>query len=94
MRNIIFEAMAFRDDDISSAVHQNIQDIALFVFDLLDTAQQAGRLRSDLDIEAATWNYVSMVLLVNVSLLSNGYYNHNRVLFQKLADFWLQSVQK
>ncbi|MEM7343965.1 MAG: TetR/AcrR family transcriptional regulator [Chloroflexota bacterium] len=92
MRNIIFEAMAFRDDDISKAVHQNIQDIALFVFDLLEKAREGGRVASKLDIEAATWNYTSLILLINVSLLSNGYYGHNRIMFQKLADFWLQSV--
>ncbi|NOK58716.1 MAG: hypothetical protein GFH27_549301n256 [Chloroflexi bacterium AL-W] len=94
MRNIIFEAMAFRDEDISVAVHQNIQDIAVFVYELLETASKTKRLASGIDVEAATWNYVSMILMVHVSLLSDGYYGHSQTSFQRMADFWLEAVKK
>ena len=94
MRNIIFEAMAFRDEDISVAVHQNIQDIATCVYELLETASAAERLPPGINVEAATWNYVSMILLVHVTLLSDGYYKHNQTTFQMMADFWLNAVRK
>ncbi|MEM8534413.1 MAG: TetR/AcrR family transcriptional regulator [Chloroflexota bacterium] len=94
MRNIIFEAMAFRDEDISVAVHQNLQDIAIFVYELLETANKAKRIAPNIDVEAATWNYMSMILLVHVSLLSDGYYGHNQTSFQRMADFWLNAVKK
>jgi AcrR family transcriptional regulator len=92
IRNIVFEAMAYRDDDVSAAVHQNIQEIARFVREMLAIARQQGSIGSAVDVDAATWNYVSMVLLVHVSLLSHEFYGHDQASFQRMADFWLHAL--
>ena len=90
---VIFRAIAESNDpDIAALTRANIQDAYAFVRDLLARAQQNGDIDATVNVNAATWGYLSMGFAMQISLMLNLDDSLNEETLRAMNRLWLDGL--
>lgn len=94
IHKIFFQAIAESGDpEIAQCVSRHNQQIHAFVFHLLEQAKERSLLVPDVDINAASWGYMSMVLTKQYSQMLDVRDKFNDQVMAEMNRLWLRALQ-
>jgi len=74
-------------------VSRHNQKIYAFVFQLLKRAKDEGLLRTDVDIDVASWGYMSMVFTMQYSQMLDLHDKFSDTILAEMNQLCLQALQ-
>jgi AcrR family transcriptional regulator len=91
---VFFQAVAESSDpEIASIARQDVHNLRDFIYNLLKKAQQEGQLEPDLNLEAATWGYMSMAFAMQLSLMLKMDDELDENLLSQINRLWLRALR-
>lgn len=94
MQKVLLQATSQTSDpDIAQCMHQHNRNVYLLVRQLLERAQAEGYITSDVDLNAASWGYVSIVLSMQYALVLNLTNELNDEVITKISQLWLRALR-
>lgn len=95
IHKVFFQAIAESGDpEIAQCVSKHNQKIYTFVFQLLERANDEGFLRSDIDIDVASWGYMSMVFTMQYSQMLDLHDKFSDKILTEMNQLWLRALQE
>ena len=82
-----------RDPDIAQCMQRHNRNVYLLIRQLLERAQAEGYLAGDVDLNAASWGYVSMILAMQYALVLNLTGELNDEVITKMSQIWLRGLR-
>jgi AcrR family transcriptional regulator len=91
---VFFQAIAESSDtEIAGVARQNVRDLHDFIQKLLQKAQLKGEIAAGLNLEAATWGYMSMAFAMQISLMLQLDQELDETLLKEMNNLWLRGLQ-
>lgn len=82
-----------RDPDIAQCMQRHNRNVYLLIRQLLERAQAEGYVNSDVDLNAASWGFVSMVLSMQYALVLNLSNELNDEVIANISQLWLRALR-
>ena len=81
------------DADIAQCMHKHNRNVYLLVRQLLERAQAEGYINPEIDLNAASWGYVSMILSMQYALVLNLTGELNDEVMSRMSQIWLRGLR-
>jgi len=82
------------DPDIQTLVRSQMQDVYQAIFELLKRAQEQGVLPASLDLNAATWGYLSFFFAIEYRAKLGIFASFNEETIREVNRLWLQGLRQ
>lgn len=82
-----------RDPDIARCMQRHNRNVYLLIRQLLERAQAEEYIARDVDLNAASWGYVSMILSMQYALVLNLTSELNDEVISKMSQIWLRGLR-
>jgi AcrR family transcriptional regulator len=93
IQKVLLQACAeTRDPDIALCVQRHNRNVYLLIRQLLERAQAEGYIAADVDLNAASWGFVSMVLSMQYALVLNLTAELNDKVIAQMSQIWLRGL--
>jgi AcrR family transcriptional regulator len=82
-----------RDPDIALCMQRHNRNVYLLIRQLLERAQAEEYIARDVDLNVASWGYVSMILSMQYALVLNLTSELNDEVISKMSQVWLRGLR-
>lgn len=90
---VYFQAIAESGDpEIAEVARRNVRNVHDFIRGLVEKAQQQGQIDPQLDLEVATWGYMSMAFAMQISLMLKMDNELDEQKLQEINQVWLRGL--
>ncbi len=94
VHKVLFQAIAESGDpDVAVCVRGHNQNVYKVVYHLIERAQQEGYIDSEVDVDAASWGYVSMVYTMQYGLMLNLNKELTDSVLTEMSRLWLKALR-
>jgi len=94
IQKVLLQAISETSDaDVAQCVQRHNRNVYLLVRQLLERAQTEGYINPDIDLNAASWGYVSMILSMQYALVLNLTNELNDEVMAQMSQIWLRGLR-
>jgi AcrR family transcriptional regulator len=94
IQKVLLQAIAQTSDaDVAQCMQRHNRNVYLLVRQLLERAQTEGYIDADIDLNAASWGYVSMILSMQYALVLNLTDELNDEVMSRMSQIWLRGLR-
>ena len=91
---VFFQAIAESSDtEISQVAREDVENLRRFIYELLKKAQEKGELDPKLNLDAATWGYMSMAFAMQISLMLDMDNQLDEKMLRQINGLWLKALK-
>lgn len=94
IHKVLFQGVSESGDpQIADGVREHNERVYTLIYQLLERAQQEGIIRADVNLDVATWGYLSVVFAMQYNIVLNFRQGLTDETLRELNHLWLRSLQ-